>query len=343
MFRDSQDVGMMLNFIALASWQYDIDVLADAEMSTHVHLIVIAGDAVVGRSLASDFISSVRKRYTSYFNAKYHRHKGIRFGEKGFFISEISGNCHMQTAMSYVLRNPWHHGVSGTAFAYPFSAANDIFPLELGKLERARQENPKITTVRKRNSGDWTKSSVRDRRVLTGSGILCPPNRKLVTSRQEMAHWLPRFSEWPDEWVMSEDHVFLRPCWEDLKQTERLYVTPGAYEYSMFRKTDAKMIEEQNADANGKDPVTLADIEPDAVPESMERYLANEKAGTFRSFTSDFEICRIIDHDILPEFACHSVYELKETPMHKIAGILEKELHFPSIQVSRCLPFALLQ
>lgn len=362
MFRDAQDVGMMLNFIALSSWEYGVDVLADAEMSTHVHLITVAGKykalskagrprtevsqipadkTFVDRGMASDFVSSIRKRYTSYFSAKYHRPKGIRLGEKGFFYSEVSGNCHMQTAMSYVLRNPWHHGVSSSPFEYPFSAANDIFPLILGRLERPRKDNPKVMTVRKRSNGSWTKTSACDVNVLPVSGIWCPPDCELITSRQEIAHWLPRFSEWPDEWVMSKDHVFLRPCFEDLKQTERLYVTPSAYEYAMFRKTDARMIEEQNADANGKPPVTLADIEPGADQKQMERFTANEKAAVFRSLTTDFDICRVIDNDILPEFACQSVYELKENQLRGIVGILEKELHFSAHQVGRCLPFLL--
>lgn len=352
MFRDAQDVGMMLNFIALSSWEYGVEVLADAEMSTHVHLITIArrkqsnaktaGEGIgLERGVASDFVSSIRKRYTAYFTGKYHRKRGIQLGEKGFFFLEVSGNCHMQTAMSYVLRNPWHHGVAGTVFEYPFSSANDMFPLHFGRTDMPRIANPNVQVVRKHRNGHWGKVSVRDCNVLKDSGIWCPPHCELITSKEEMARYLPRFAEWPDEWVMSEDHVFLRPCFEELKLAETLYVTPGSFEYAMFRRTDDRMIEEQKADANDKPPVTLYDIEPDSDKETVERFISNEKAGTFRSCPSDFEVCQAADKYILPSFACKSVYDLDYTQLQHVASILRNDLHFSVRQIERCLPFIL--
>lgn len=348
MFRDAADVGMMLNFIALCSWKYDIDILSDAEMSTHVHLILIARDSVPDAANASDFgnlalfVNSLRKRYTCYFNRKYNRPANARLGERGYFRTDVYGNCHMQTAMSYVLRNPWHHGVSGTPFEYPFSSVNDIFPKELGKLDRPMIANPKVTAARKRSNGRWIMESVR-RKNIVGNDIWCPQNSKTVTSRSEIARFLPRYSEWPDGWVMSDDHVFLRPCFEDLKQVERLYVTPSAFEYAMFRKTDERMSDEQALDNNGKPPVKLSDIEPDANEDMLNVFLMNEKSGTFKLHQSDFDVCRTVDTQIVPEFGKKTVYELNSKQLQSVGNILIQELHVPQAQVERCLPFRFIR
>lgn len=335
MFRDADDVGMMLNFIALCSWKYNVGVLADAEMSTHVHMIVYGGNAS-DRLELSAFVNSLRKRYTCYFNRKYRRSKHNRFGERGFFWKVIYGNAHMQTAMSYVLRNPWHHGVSATPFAYQFSSVNDMFSKELGKMERPMTDNPMITVAKKRTNGTWKCESIRRKDGFAGN-IWCPSNTTLITSRQEMATFLPRYSEWPDDWVMSGNHVFLRPCFEELKLAESLYVTPGAFEYCMFRKTDDKMKVEQNLDNNGLPPIELSDIEPDANDEAVSGYLNNERAGTFRAVQSDFDVCRMIDTQIVPSFGKHTLYELNDTQIAKICSVLEHDLHVHPFRALRCL------
>ena len=48
-------------------------------------------------------------------------------------IVEIEGFYHWMTAVCYVLRNPVHHGVAPTPFAYRHSSANAIFRNETGK------------------------------------------------------------------------------------------------------------------------------------------------------------------------------------------------------------------
>lgn len=66
-------------------------------------------------------------------------------------------------------------------------------------------------------------------------------------------------------------------------------------------------------------------------------YLRNEKGGSFRKCFDDFSVCRIIDHDILPEFKCKSVYKLTDDQRFKVRQILVNDMHVPAWMVNRCL------
>ena len=323
--RDRHDVGCMINLLALNSWRHKIQILADCEMSTHVHLVVIGTD-----SDASAFIKDVRRLYTRHMNDRYNRPMHMRFGEKGFFQLDVYGNSHIQSALSYVLRNPLHHGVSGTPFAYPYSSINDIFPIEMGKTERPHLSCEKHVDLRLLKNGDWRRYEKCQTQIV---------GNNLIESKQIMAGFLPRQSEWPDEWKMSADGIFLRPCFEELKQTEMQFVTPSGFQFCMFRRSDDNWLQEQNQDANGLPPVQLSTIEPFSTEKTIHQYLSNEKSGTFRKTgPDDFELCRIIDHEIIPACRCSSVYELSDDRKMVIRRMLIQELHVPEKQAERCIP-----
>ena len=122
--RSEEDYFRLFNCIALAAYETDSVLLADAEMSSHVHLCV--------RTESPDvFMSRAWLMYTRYFNKRYKRHG--RLGEEEPFVLELDGLYHILAAICYILRNPLHHGVSSTPFGYPFSSANAYFRKELGK------------------------------------------------------------------------------------------------------------------------------------------------------------------------------------------------------------------
>lgn len=325
MMRNTHDVGVMVNLLAMNSWKHKIQILADCEMSTHVHLVVIGEHGDV-----SDFIRNVRKQYTWHVNTKYGRPNGIRFGEKGFFELDIYGSSHILAALSYVLRNPLHHGVTATPFAYPYSSVNDIYPLEMGKHERAHLDDGRHSNLRLMRDGRWRKYESRKSQMI---------GNELIDSHSTIASFLPRNASWPDEWKMSKDGVFLRPCFEELRQTEMLFVSPGAFQFCMFRKSDENWLQEQSMDANGMPPIELSCIEPFSGQQQLAQYKANEKASAFRkSAPDDFEICRIVDHDVVPAFKCHSVYELSDAQKHTARAILVHEMHISEAQAQRCVP-----
>ena len=123
MFRDKEDHGMFVNLMALRSLSHEVELLADAEMSTHAHLGIFT-------NAPQRFASGLRMSYTKYFNRKYGRQG--RFGEKYTFVLRIVGFVHMMILLNYILRNGLHHGAAATAFGYPYCTARELFAQEIG-------------------------------------------------------------------------------------------------------------------------------------------------------------------------------------------------------------------
>ena len=114
---------MFVNIMALQSYSTGVELMADAEMSTHVHQGVFTDDPIL-------FAGRERMSYTKYFNKKYGR--SGRFGQKYTFILKAEGINHIVALLSYILRNGLHHAASATAFGYEFCSARDMFSSELG-------------------------------------------------------------------------------------------------------------------------------------------------------------------------------------------------------------------
>ena len=124
MFRDEEDFIHGFNCYAVAVLETESRHLADGFMSSHSHFgLQTDGYAeVIGR---------YRDSYTRYFNSKYRR-RG-RLGSKDFLHLELDGLYHIQTCLSYIMRQGLHHGITSTPFGYPYCSANVIFQKELGK------------------------------------------------------------------------------------------------------------------------------------------------------------------------------------------------------------------
>ena len=213
MFRSDVDIGMFINLLALHSYRDHVDVLVDAELSTHAHLGLFAEAPV-------EFMWKLRISYDRLFNKKYGRCG--RLGEKGAFLSAISGTNHICTFFTYVGRNGLHHGLSGTAFGYPHSSAKSLFVNELGLFK------PK----------------------------------SLIISREEIASIIPRRYEFPDSFAMNENGVFERTSFLSTQMTEAYYGSARNYLYQMNRLSGEEWLKDQSRDGNGIPPLGLADIEP---------------------------------------------------------------------------------
>ncbi len=131
MFRDLSDYHRGFNCFALALHSSDSTGLVESFMATHVHILVQT-------SSPEDLMHKFRKSYSMYFNHKYGRVG--KLGEKTHFTMEIVGHYHLIAAMSYILRNPLHHGLVPIPYSYPHCSANYIFRREMGKFD-----NEKIT------------------------------------------------------------------------------------------------------------------------------------------------------------------------------------------------------
>ena len=162
-----------------------------------------------------------RRERMSY--TKYFNYKYGRYGRLGqkyTFLQPVKGFMHQMTLSSYILRNGLHHSAVSAAFGYPYCTIRDLFSDNLGFGRTA----------------------------------------KANYSRQEMASYLPRHAEFPDEFEMDSSGVFLRRSFMEIRQAEQYYVTPRNYLYQMNRLTDENWFREQLKDETGA-PLTLADIE----------------------------------------------------------------------------------
>lgn len=124
LFRDLEDYNRGFNTFALALHKTDSTGLVEAFMSNHAHLLVQT-------AVHADFMHDFRHAYSMYFNRKYSR-KG-KLGEKMHFSMEVVGYHHTLAAISYILRNPLHHGVCPIPYAYPHCSVNSIFMTAMGK------------------------------------------------------------------------------------------------------------------------------------------------------------------------------------------------------------------
>ena len=124
LYRNEEDFIRGFNCFAEAAVLTESRVLADGEMTTHNHFGVCTDDP-------QELMFRNRYAYSSYFNAKYHR-KG-RLGEKYYFADELEGTRRIVSALSYIMRQGVHHGLTSTPFEYPHCSANVIFQKEMGR------------------------------------------------------------------------------------------------------------------------------------------------------------------------------------------------------------------
>lgn len=139
MFRDEDDHGMFLNVMAIEGFRTGTEIMADAEMSNHVHINAFTDCPVV-------FASRTRMAYTKYVNRKYGR--SGRFGEKGTYVLKVDGFNHQLVLSNYILRNGLHHGTAASAFGYPFCSIHEMF-----SKDRGVEPQPAVFTRREEIAG----------------------------------------------------------------------------------------------------------------------------------------------------------------------------------------------
>jgi len=222
-----------------------------------------------------------------------------RFGEKGTYILKVDGFNHQLVLSNYILRNGLHHGAAASAFGYPYCSIHELFAKDLGVAEEPA----------------------------------------VFVHREEMAGFLPRYADFPDSWQMDRNGIFLRRSFMEIKWVEQYYTSPRNFLYQMNRLTDETWLEDQRKDQTGK-PITLSDIEPGLDERSIAQLLNNEHGRNFsRSRMQDLDVCRLIDHDILPGFGCRSVYGATDSQKERIYRLLQNEFHLPDRQIRRCLVY----
>ena len=230
---------------------------------------------------------------------KYFNHKYDRkgrFGEKYTYLLKVEGFNHQMVLLNYILRNGLHHGAAATALGYKYCTARELFAEDIGLSSEIAAS----------------------------------------LSRQEIASYLPRHSEFPDHYQMNAEGVFLRSSFMEIRRAEQYYASPRNYLYQMNRLTDESWSRDQELDRTGA-PITLEMVE-NADEKTIAQMLKNESGRLFsRSRMQDMDVCHLIDHDLLPRYGATSVYQLTDTQKQRLAQQLQYEFHLPDAQIKRCL------
>jgi hypothetical protein len=250
MFRDEEDYIHGFNCIAVAALKTDSQILADAELSTHEHIVVRSARVL-------EMTRAVRYSYSRYFNKKYHR-KG-RLGDEFWFYTPLEGVRRVTAAVSYVLRQGLHHGLSATPFEYPHCSVNVIFQKQLGKH----------------------------------------PYKELPPDRSRYVFLPHRFKNIPDNYRMTPSGLIFREDVIDTEYVEALYVTPRNFLFCMNRLSDERWLHEQAADDDSADFVSLEMIEKGVSGScSVRDMLVNERGRVDLGLMTDDELCHLIDNQL---------------------------------------------
>lgn len=247
MFRTDEDYCRAINCLALAAYKTDSKILAYAFMSTHVHLCIRTDHPY-------KVITTYRYAYTRYFNAKYKRHG--KLGERHPFVIELEGLYHTLTAICYILRNPLHHGVSETAFGYPYTSIHAYFRKAMGK-----------TPI---------------------------PEDMLLATKLHYRH-LPYMAPRPNGYNMNRHGAFTAESFISTTEVEHMFVTGRSFCFYMNRISSEEWIREQEKDNNNAPIITLKKIESGIRYNSLEEMLNNEHGRADYNKISDITLCRLID------------------------------------------------
>ena len=264
--------------------------------------------ALLADSLMSDHIHLVIETeqlslFLKSLKTKYSLYFRSKYSRSGIMaaaschVTKLDGIMHILAALSYVFRNGLHHGLCSTAFEYPHSSVNCIYRKELGKL-------------------------------------FVPEH---TTSRVEISKRLPKFSKFPDNYVMDKKGMFLRESFVQIEQTEHFYLTPKTFIYYMNRLSSEEWKKEQLKDNNGEPPITLMSIENTQDENTLSRMLRNESGRVYKSRLMDTDICAIIDKQCIEHYNKQSVYFLSDEQKRSIANSLINNYHASLGQIKRTL------
>lgn len=293
MFRTHEDYCRGINCMLIAAYRTKSVILAYAFMSTHIHVCVRTDQPY-------KLITRYRYAYTRYFNSKYFR-KG-KLGNISPYIVELDGLYHTIAAISYVLRNPLHHGVCETAFAYPYSSIHSYFKKSMGAM-------------------------------------MINPNIDNILPRHKQYHYLPSRANLPDTYTMSLTGILNSDKTVDYADVEHLYVSARSFCYYMNRISGESWIQEQQKDQNGKEAISLELIEKGVSSHSINDMLKYEHGRFDCSKLSDMELCTIIDCEYIDRGKGDSVYTIEKGRKENILGQLKTRFRNSTKQLRRCLHF----
>lgn len=286
--RDEEDHEYWFNALALAIYETDSVLMADAIMSNHFHECVRTTDP-------EKVLLRQRYRYARYFNAKYGR-RG-RLGERVPYITEVNGTNHLLAVISYILRNPLHHGLVSTPFAYPFSSVNTYFRKDLG-----RNSEPRLLLDEKYY-------------------LHLPEHRKCPPGYRMNKNGL----------IIREDVIDTADV-EHHYGSPRSFL----FYMNRLSGEEWQREQEKDKEGKGS-LITLDLIEKGVRGQNVQQMLQHEHGKSRYDRMNDLEVCRMIDKTILPAMGKQSVYHLSKAEKERLARELCHQYRLPQDIVNRCL------
>ena len=293
MFRNEEDMNYAFNSLCSALYKTGSLCLAEVFITTHHH-----GNYIT--SCPRELMRLHRISYTRYFNNKYGR--SGQLGEKGFFMQETDGIRHQIAALSYVLKNPVHHGISVTPFAYPYCSANAYFRKELGKDITQRLLTPeqvrKVLPRRAEFDPSWKMGT--DGVFLRESVIETAMVESLFATPQAFNFMLARKSG--EDWVKEQDAdaVPFPPVTLDIVESAILVKDP---------------------DREG----CILDM------------LRNERSRYGFQEMTDLRLCEVIDRELASRNTPRTVYQLSRQEKADFGNELYRRYRCNPKQIRRCL------
>lgn len=293
MFRNVDDMNYAFNSLCSALYKTDSICLAEAFISTHHHGCYLT-------SLPRELMHIHRTSYTKYFNNKYGRTGSL--GEKGFFMQEIDGLRHQVSAITYVLKNPVHHGISATPFAYPYCSANAFFRKDLGKdfTHRLLTSEQIRMSLPRRAEFDPSWKMGTEGVFLRESVLETAMVESLYSTPQAFNYMLSRKSG--EDWVKEQDMDSVSCPPVTLENIESPLFTGGS----------------------GKE-------------DSLFHMLQNERSRFNRSVMTDLRLCGIVDMELASGKAPRTVYQLSNEEKICLANEIHRRFHCGKEQIRRCL------
>lgn len=297
--RDQEDFATLTNSIAITSYRDGTEILADAVMSTHCHLMAFADNA-------ASFVQRVRHSYAYYFNRKYHRN-GL-LGEKYYYASPVLGKYHRLACASYIMRNGQHHGQSASAFAYPYCTTPYLYAQDLHLLS-ANKHSPIFPEQLITNHKDMMEHLPRDAKFpdewrMDKSGMFLRSSFEQI-GRVEEWYGTPR---------------------QFLYYMNRL----SGDEWANEQKKDGS--------GGSAGTFCLETLEPGYGEKDIVKMLGAEKGyHQPNRLGSDIEICHLIDKELIRPFHKDSIYQLSEAQRVRIGNTLLFDYHVNPTQIPRCL------
>lgn len=330
LFRSNEDYYRAFNSYALALLKTNSTSLADAFMSNHFHAVVQTDNIVsVGRAF--------RLAYTMYFNKKYNRTGQL--GNPYFFYLEIDGLYHHLAALSYVMRNPLHHGVSPTPYGYEHSSANSIFMEALGKT-------PQKDFLPKKYHRHFISKDINlpEKYRMNTNGMLLREDftdialvEKLYSTPRSFNFYMNRRTtkEWLAEQESDNNLITI-----DLIEQGYLESKNSSTHHIKESKiiNESKIKENKMGNLHKTDDQFKRDGQIHKTDNQLINQMLNHELGK-SNYTkiTDIQLCQTIDTLIISEYHKKSVYTLTLNEKIELAKYLYQKYHPTKEQLQRCL------